>query len=97
LTNPKGCLPGYEGPALLDAALAANVANGYIFEVVATPGTGGKGAERYAVLANPERPPSTGVRSFCADASGLFCQSRERLLSTGGSCPPTCMPMTSQD
>jgi hypothetical protein len=85
LARPAECVPGYAGPAFLDAAIASGQAkSGYGREFVAgtavDPSSFGEGAAMspssvtgYAYVAWPVENGRTGTRAFCGDASGVIC------------------------
>jgi type II secretory pathway pseudopilin PulG len=51
------------------------------------------GVDSYAVTAEPVST-STGVRTFCADASGVICvMSAAEHQAPGGACPQSCAPI----
>jgi type II secretory pathway pseudopilin PulG len=51
------------------------------------------GIESFAVVAEPVGP-QTGVRTFCADASGIICiMSAGEHQAPGGTCPQSCAPI----
>jgi type IV pilus assembly protein PilA len=104
LAAPAKCIPGYNGPAFLDAELfSSQTRHGYTFRFFGgpkpVPGSvdPGKvspsGVTTFAVVAAPVQPGRTGFRTFCIDATGVGCTLslvNERELATG-QCPATCM------
>jgi hypothetical protein len=49
--------------------------------------------ESYAVTAEPVST-STGIRTFCGDASGIVCaMSATDHQASGGTCPESCVPL----
>jgi type IV pilus assembly protein PilA len=91
LSNPRGagCLADYPpgAPTFLDSSLtSATVKSGYqrTFHAGA-PAAGSQGCtglESFAYTAEPRERGKTGVRGFCADASGRIC------FTTDGAAPP---------
>jgi hypothetical protein len=81
LATPAACLPRYQGPALLDPALASLPArHGYRFRFHPGPPAGALAVQDsssassllgYAVTAVPLREGVTGRRWFCIDESGV--------------------------
>ena len=98
LEEPKGCAPGYTGPAFLDASLASlSDKSGY--KRAFFPGKPSKpGARTYAAFAytaTPVEPGKTGVRSFCGDSTGIVCADPKgaAIQPDAGACPSTCAPL----
>ena len=99
LAAPATCLPGYSGLNFLEPEFAsAKVKSGYqrTFHPgpAAAAGAGGtapppKALETWAYVAVPVTPGTTGVRSFCGDASGRVCAVKVGSIdASGGQCPP---------
>lgn len=101
LADPAVCLPGYDGPALLDADLASDsVVSGYrrTFHPgpsasVSESAPGSPFATRrlssFAYTAVPVERGRTGNRAFCADASGRVCAAASgEVEAASGACPP---------
>ena len=108
LIRPVDCIPGYPGdaPTFLDSAtFSADVRHGYRFRFV--PGPDAPAESRpaglaspsslagFAYLAEPAQPGQTGVRAFCAEASGIVCSDPDGRLgeSSDGTCPADCRPL----
>lgn len=106
LVRPTQCIPRYPeaAPNFLDARMASEQRNGYRFRFV--PGPPAQVDERYksmlspssvsgfTYLAEPITVGQTGVRAFCAEASGLICYDPDGQLGDpiAGSCPADCKP-----
>jgi type IV pilus assembly protein PilA len=99
LAAPAPCIPGYGGPTFLDGAFASPLPrHGYRGRLIAGPAAqppadrAGKvspsSVKAFAYLVVPVRAGQTGVRAFCADASGVVCYTPDggtpRTTSTGG-------------
>jgi uncharacterized membrane protein YhaH (DUF805 family) len=108
LSGPQTCIPDYAGPTFLDAALFAGPKSGYIHELhggapaAATKGASPSSTDAFAVIAYPVATGKTGVRAFCADASGRICAiangSRDELLAgspgqSGVRCADACLEL----
>jgi type II secretory pathway pseudopilin PulG len=85
LGNPSRCIPGYNGPSLLEPAVASGTKGGYVREMF-VGGTFGAGTRApagvsrsstngFAIVARPAVAGQTGIRTFCGDASGMVCSS----------------------
>lgn len=88
LVQPSRCLPGYNGPALLDAAAAAREKSGYARELSLAPD-----GSSFAFLAVPLSLGQTGVRSFCGDARGLICYRQDGRPQVSEGLCGDCLPM----
>jgi Zn-dependent protease with chaperone function len=85
LGSPGRCLPGYGGPPFLDASLAVGTKSGYVRKLYhghtypagsePPPGVSRSSTDGFAVVARPVTAQQTGIRSFCADSSGIVCWS----------------------
>ncbi len=107
LAAPARCIPAYPetGPHFLDATFSTPTRHGYSFRFVpgaaASPeqAPGGKvspsSLTAFAYIAEPVVAGQTGVRAFCAEASGTVCASIEGRVVDGGDgvCPATCSPL----
>jgi uncharacterized membrane protein YhaH (DUF805 family) len=108
LSGPQTCIPDYAGPTFLDAALFAGPKSGYIHELhggapaAATKGTSPSSTDAFVVIAYPVQTGKTGVRAFCADATGRICAiangSRDELLAgssgqSGVRCADACLEL----
>jgi type IV pilus assembly protein PilA len=105
LAAPSGCIPGYpaNGPVFLDRTFLSNPRHGYRFQFAAgTPATAEvvqrgqvspSSLEGYVYLAVPLTQGQTGVRSFCADASGMICSMQGPMPESAGACPSECTPL----
>jgi uncharacterized membrane protein YhaH (DUF805 family) len=108
LSGPQACIPDYAGPTFLDAALFAGPKSGYIHELhggapaAATKGTSPSSTDAFVVIAYPVQTGKTGVRAFCADATGRICAiangSRDELLAgssgqSGVRCADACLEL----
>jgi type II secretory pathway pseudopilin PulG len=107
LAQPTQCIPNYPGtaPVFLDRLLLESPRHGYRFRFV--PGTAaqpdGSAAGRispssltgFAYVAEPVTAGQTGIRAFCAGASGLICfETSGAIREAGdGTCPETCAPI----
>lgn len=87
LSQPQGCISGYNGPTFLDGEMFERPRHGYVHELhggARAAGLSPSSTETFAVLAYPAEPGKTGVRAFCGDASGRVCAlsggSRDQLL-----------------
>lgn len=82
LAKPASCIPKYQGPVFLDAALASLAPKtGYKRAFIPGPSKG-RGIESYVIVLEPLQPKQTGVRAFCGDSSGAICYTAD------GSKPP---------
>lgn len=105
LLRPVDCIPGYPGtaPTFLDTvSFGADVRHGYRFRFV--PGLEAPAEVKqqgeispssltgFAYLAEPAQPGQTGVRAFCADATGIVCFDLDGRLGEApdGTCPADC-------
>jgi type IV pilus assembly protein PilA len=99
LYAPATCL-GAEVPRFLDPQIVVFDApkSGYVLrfhagETVAAPGASPSSVNAFAVTAEPVST-QTGVRAFCADASGVVCVMTEgEHVPTAGQCPQSCRPI----
>jgi type IV pilus assembly protein PilA len=85
LAQPAQCIPAYPAgaPVFLDTSLLGAQRRGYQFRFVPGPQAPPEVVERgevsptslggWAYVAVPVQPGQTGVRSFCADMSGIVC------------------------
>jgi hypothetical protein len=102
------CIPGYPdaGPTFLDAAfLGVDVRHGYRFRFVPGPEAPAEVLQMgeispsslagFAYLGEPAQPGQTGVRAFCAEASGVICFDADGRLGdvSDGTCPDDCTPL----
>ncbi|MGA7565223.1 MAG: pili assembly chaperone, partial [Terriglobales bacterium] len=60
--------PDSGGACLIDTVLAAGTKSGYVFTMTGVTGTP---AATYQVIATPQTPNQTGVRSFCSFADAV--------------------------
>ncbi len=60
--------PDSGGACLIDTVLAAGTKSGYVFTLTGVTGTP---AATYQVIATPQTPNQTGVRSFCSFADAV--------------------------
>jgi uncharacterized membrane protein YhaH (DUF805 family) len=108
LSGQQTCIPDYTGPTFIDAALFAAPRSGYVHELHAgAPAAAAKGispssTDEFAVIAYPVTAGKTGVRAFCADASGRVCSitngGRSELLAatpgeSGMRCADACLQL----
>ena len=107
LAAPTRCIPGYpdSAPIFLDTPFANPTRHGYRFRFVAGPAAAEQAPPgvrispssltRFAYVAEPVAAGQTGVRAFCAEASGIICTSPDgRIHDAGdGACPATCAPL----
>ena len=92
LVRPADCVPGYEGPALLDDVFLRAERNGYRFTLraLAKPGSA-RLATAFTYSAVPVTP-GPGRPGFCVDDSGRVCQTGDGsdAGSHGDACAPSC-------
>ena len=105
LAAPTRCIPGYpqSAPTFLDAPFANPTRHGYRFRFVAGPAPerapgariSPSSVTRFAYVAEPVASGQTGVRAFCAEATGVICMRPDgRIEDAGdGACPATCAPL----
>jgi len=107
LPEPTQCIPGYaaNAPTFLDRTMLAPTRHGYRFRLVPGPPAQPDGSVEdkvspsslagWAYVAEPITPSQTGVRAFCAEASGVICSDASGAIGdvTDGHCPPTCEPI----
>jgi type II secretory pathway pseudopilin PulG len=108
LLRPVDCIPGYPGtaPDFLDpTSFAADLRHGYRFRFVPGPEAPPEVKQQgevspssltgFAYVAEPAQPGQTGVRAFCAEASGIICFDPDGRLgeATEGTCPADCTPL----
>jgi Zn-dependent protease with chaperone function/type II secretory pathway pseudopilin PulG len=89
LAAPASCITGYPatGPVLLTAIQAAPQANGYERAIVHSD------TDSFVYLSAP-LSPSTGIRTFCADARGVVCSAPSAAeASAGTTCSRLCQPL----
>jgi type IV pilus assembly protein PilA len=97
LSSPSTCIRGYTGPHFLDAALTSlEVKNGY--RRAFHPGkraARARSLEGYAYTAVPAAKGTSGLRSFCAEGSGIirFDPQGGDINAVGGVCPATLQPL----
>jgi type II secretory pathway pseudopilin PulG len=107
LAAPTDCLPGYPatGPVFLDEASVDVVKSGYQREF--HPGSPADGENlsqgnvspssltSFAFVAHPVTPGTSGVRAFCADATGRVCVTPDGSPPPvlDGACDPSCIPL----
>jgi hypothetical protein len=97
LSEPKSCLPEYDGPTFLDPGITTLADKGgykrsfFAGAAGSTPGA----IQSYAYTAAPVQPGRTGVRSFCGDESGVICVNEDGspFDASGGRCPAGCTPL----
>ena len=95
---PATCLPGYSGLNFLEPEFAsATLKSGYQRTFHPGPAAAGAGGtapppqalESWAYVAVPVTQGTTGIRSFCGDASGRVCAVNAGSIdASGGQCPP---------
>jgi hypothetical protein len=85
LAQPTQCIPGYPAtaPVFLDPSFLTSPRRGYEFRFVPGPPAPPEALQsgqasptslsEWAYVAVPIKPGQTGVRSFCADKSGMLC------------------------
>jgi len=92
LVRPADCVPGYEGPALLDEHFLQTERNGYRFTLraLAKPGSA-RLATAFTYSAVPVTP-APGRPGFCVDDSGRFCQTGDGSDAggAGAACATSC-------
>jgi type II secretory pathway pseudopilin PulG len=97
LAVPTTCLPAYSGLTFLQPELAsATTKSGYRRTFHPGPAaaagadrTASQALETWAYVAVPVTTGTTGVRSFCGDASGRVCAVKAGSIdASGGQCPP---------
>jgi uncharacterized membrane protein YhaH (DUF805 family) len=108
LSGPQTCIPDYAGPTFIDAAVFAGPRSGYVHELhggapaAAAKGISPSSTGEFAVIAYPVAAGKTGVRAFCADASGRVCAitngGRRELLAaspgeSGMRCADACLEL----
>jgi hypothetical protein len=106
LAAPSNCIPDYppDAPYFLDSTLLQpEQRHGYRFRFLPGPTAELREGERgspssldgWAYLAEPIVLNQTGVRAFCADASGLVCSDLDGAMpdASGGACPSSCSPL----
>jgi type II secretory pathway pseudopilin PulG len=114
LATPSQCIPGRPAtsPAFLQESFLASQKSGYEFRFVPGPPAPLEVLQRgqvspsslsgWAYVAVPIRPGQTGVRSFCADMSGVLCYRPDGNPpdAAAGACPisneialGTCIPL----
>jgi uncharacterized membrane protein YhaH (DUF805 family) len=108
LSGPQTCIPDYAGPTFIDAAIFAGPRSGYVHELhggatrPAATGISPSSTDEFAVIAYPVAAGKTGVRAFCADASGRVCAvtngKRSELLAaspgeSGMRCADACLEL----
>jgi hypothetical protein len=108
LVRPVDCIPGYPGtaPTFLDPTLfSSELRHGYRFRFVPGPEAPSEVMQRgevspsslagFAYVAEPAQPGQTGVRAFCAEASGVICFDPDGRLgeASDGTCPADCSPL----
>lgn len=102
LGAPSRCIPGYGGPAFLDAPLLQAEKTGY--RRTFHPGSPSEPDARapspsslksYAFVAEPVTFGQTGVRAFCGDDTGMVCYSPDGHMPPigDGHCPSDCTPL----
>jgi type II secretory pathway pseudopilin PulG len=108
LLRPVDCIPGYPGtaPTFLDPmSFSADLRHGYRFRFVPGPEAPPEVKQQgevspssltgFAYVAEPAQPGQTGVRAFCAEASGVICFDADGRLggASDGTCPADCTPL----
>lgn len=108
LYRPQDCIPGYQGPGMLDPSLGETPKAGYVRRLHGgrTPRTppaspaSASSVEGYAIVAWPVTPGRTGVRFFCGDTTGIVCSavgvSQDALVEGPGGdvrCSSVCEPL----
>jgi len=98
LAAPDGCIPGHQGPSVVDSRLLSIAADkGYLRSF--HPGPRADPAPRnasptslmaFAYVARPVAPGKSGVRTFCGDASGRICYAIGTVAPESGVCPEDC-------
>lgn len=101
LFTPRTCISAYpaDGVAFLEPAFLQDVRHGYRFtfhpgEEAVREG-GHRGLVSWAYVAVPLNPGDSGIRSFCADASGTLRvhPDDEMPAPVGGACSPDAAPL----
>jgi hypothetical protein len=98
LNEPATCIKGYSGPPFLDERLTSLEAKtGYLraFHPGKPARTRPRSFQGWAYTAWPSEPGTTGVRSFCIDASGVivFDPKGAEIKPVGGTCPAGLEPL----
>jgi len=104
LATPRECIPGYEGPEFLSSEIASTLPrSGYdrAFHPGAPPDPIGadispSSISRFAIVATPRVAGQTGVRAFCADATGRVCFFPDESVPpiADAACPDSCRPFS---
>jgi type IV pilus assembly protein PilA len=106
LMRPTECIPAYPaaGPTFLDSLFVPEMRHGYRLQFIAGPqapseilaqGTVSPSSlAGFAYVAEPITAGQTGVRAFCAEASGVICFDPDGHLGdvAEGTCPADCTP-----
>ena len=108
LLSPVDCIPGYPStaPTFLDPlSFSADLRHGYRFRFVPGPEAPPEVKQEgqispsslagFAYVAEPSQPGQTGMRAFCAEASGIICFDPDGRLGevSEGTCPADCSPL----
>jgi type II secretory pathway pseudopilin PulG len=107
LLRPVDCIPGYPSaaPTFLDSTFVSELRHGYRFRFAPGPEAPSEVKQQgevspsslagFAYLAVPAQPGQTGVRAFCAEASGVICFAPDGRLgeASAGTCPTDCNPL----
>jgi hypothetical protein len=104
LSAPASCIPGYSAnsPYFLDARFANPIRHGYRFELHLGPApesldpsvSASASSMTYAYVAVPVAQNRSGVRSFCANETGVICSWQGAAPPiVDGACPQLCEPI----
>ena len=100
LAAPASCLPGYQGPVMIDASLLAPDKSGYRRSLhLGSPASEGhrspSSVTSFAYVAVPIEPGRTGIRGFCGDETGRICVTSDGRVPvvTDGRCGEPCTPL----
>jgi len=105
LVDPATCLPGYSGPAMLDASFTSSIRQGYSRRLIPGPpaperqaGSSESSVSSFVFVLEPLTAGQTGSMAYCTDQSGLVCQTRAYGRDPfgeldGSGCPTPCDPL----
>ena len=97
LESPSPCVPKDPGVPYVTPGTTSGERAGYLFEFHAGPDAPnaagrppGSALASFAYVAKPVRPGTTGIRTFCVDATFNVCTIPDGVSVSGPQCPATC-------
>jgi hypothetical protein len=97
LESPSPCVPKDRGVPYVTPGTTSGERAGYVFEFHPGPDApaaegrpAGSALASFAFVARPMRPGTTGIRTFCVDATFNVCTVPDGVSVSGPQCPAAC-------